>query len=187
MASEPNWELWRHIDSAPLWHFVALLAGLEPDSIRMNWRDDEWKGANEKFATLLRIADSSVRAHKLRCQGYGSDPRQNNVLMPEFLRWAASKGFSIPPELRPLEETGDSSASVSAATTIRGIDELRVLIEALGGPVLGDAAAVRSFAKKAGIMKDGDNPRHTTRTWSRAEIEPKLTVAIESLQQKGLK
>jgi len=108
MAPGPDWELWRHIESAKLWQFVALLAGVDPDSITRRWNrsDDkiEWEGANDSFHRLLRIAVSSV-AHNLACRSYGRDAENNPVLMSEFLRWAQSKGFPIPPELRPPEGT----------------------------------------------------------------------------------
>lgn len=86
-----------------------------------------------------------------------------------------------------MGRTGTTAASASAADSIEGIDGLRDLIKALGGPVLGDEAAVRSFAKKAGIMKDGDNPQRTRRTWRRAEIEPMLKAEIESRRQREAK
>ncbi|WP_143177371.1 hypothetical protein [Cystobacter ferrugineus] len=193
MASEPKWEKWRLMDCARLYEWVALLARLDPDSIRVDenlyaWSTVHFRVADENFWDLLRIAESSVIAGTLTCHLSSLERAgMSEVLMPEFLRWARSKGLTIPPELAPAEGIG-TAASAADATSIQGIDGLRDLINALGGPVLGsDPAAVRSFAKKAGVMKDGDNPLRTPRTWSRAEIEPMLKAAIESWRQRETK
>jgi hypothetical protein len=190
MASEPDWDMWRRIDSAPLWQFVALLAGLDPDSIEPKQdriEHNEWRGTNEDFHRFLTIAVSSVQAHKLQCQAYGSTPWRNRVLTSEFLRWAQSKEIPIPPEWKPLpEETGDTSAGVVVSTRIEGINGLRVLIKELG-LTLGHDAAVRSFAKRAGIMRTGENQQRRRLSWERSEIEPMLIEAIKDRLEKQTK
>jgi len=148
--------------------------------MRWNRNNDtiEWEGANESFHRFLRIAISSAHAGKLQCQSSGANTSRNSVLMSEFLRWAQSKGLPIPPELKPQEGAGKARADAGTSHHIEGIKGLRDLIAELG-LALGDDAAVRSFAKKAGIMQPGDNPSHEKRSWDRAEIEPKLREAIK--------
>ncbi|WNG38762.1 hypothetical protein F0U61_37645 [Archangium violaceum] len=193
MAPEPKWETWRRMDCARLYELVALLARVEPDSIEVeydyeSWPQERFLVESERFHDFLRMAESSVSARTLACYG-GSSARaaMNDFLMSEFSRWALAKELPIPPELKWAGGTSTVASSASDATSIDGIDGLRDLIKALGGPVLGDAAAVRNFAKKAGILRDGDNPKRTKRTWMRAEIEPMLTAAIESWRQSGNK
>lgn len=194
MAPEPKWETWRLMDCARLYELVALLARVEPDSIRVEDDDDaSWPRkrflvASERFHDFLRVAESSVNAGTLACLNGGLYWEcMNEVLMSEFLRWARSKELPIPPELKSAEGTGTAAGSASDATSIEGIDGLRDLIKDLGGPGLGDPAAVRNFAKKAGILRDGDNPRRTKRVWSRTEIEPSLTAVIERWRQSANK
>ncbi|HYO65154.1 MAG TPA: hypothetical protein VEU33_03645 [Archangium sp.] len=192
MASEPKWEKWRRMDCAPLYKLVALLVRLDPDSIGFedvehSWDEKRFRIRDERFIDYLEMAEASVSAGALACRVTNLFHRagMDEVLMSEFLTWARSKKLPIPPELDPVEGTGTAAASASDATSIEGIDGLRELIKALGGPVLGDPASVRNFAKKAGILRDGDNPKRTKRTWRRAEIEPKLIAAIESWRQSG--
>ena len=217
MAPEPDWELWRYMDRAHLWQLVALLAGLDPDSIShgpMSWiirtpkdfNRVEWNGVNENFHRLLRIAESSLAARSLACITLDYPTCRSYVRLPEFLRWAHAKGLRVPPELQPPGRVptppagaGDTArskelvapaevqppgrpgvvpAGAGVSTRIEGIKGLRDFIAKLG-LTLGDEAAVRTFAKKAGIMQAGDNPAHEKRSWDRAEVEPKLREAIK--------
>lgn len=195
MEPEPKWETWRRMDCARLYELVALLARVEPDSITYEeyyeegWLRIRFLTESERFHDILRMAESSVTAGTLSSHNgcITSLAILSNFLMSEFSRWALAKELSIPPELKWAGGTSTAAGSASDATSIEGIDGLRNLIKALGGPALGDDAAVRSFAKKAGIQRDGDNPKRTKRTWIRAEIEPRLIAAIERWRRSGNK
>ena len=179
------------MDSARLYEWVALIAGLDPDSVsaveeRFSPGRTRLQGVDENFKTLLQIAEASMRARTLVHHGNSLElPVRSMVLRSVFLTWARSKGFPIPAELTSVEGASTATANASDATDIKGIKGLRALIKELGGPVLGHDAAVRSFAKKAGVMRAGENPKHEKRTWKRAEIEPKLIAAIEKWRQSG--
>jgi len=111
--NEPNWKKWGRKDTAPLWQPVALLSGLDPDSLSGQRVDDGFVfRATEKFRELLDLATSSIKAKKLRAL-YPIHPQLYcffDVEMPEFLRWARSKKLDIPSQL--LEVIGASQVAV---------------------------------------------------------------------------
>jgi len=179
------------MECARLYEWVALIAGLDPDSVRaveerFSPGRIRLQGVDENFKMLLQIAEASMRARTLVHHGNSLElPVRSMVLRSVFLTWARSKDLPIPAELTSVDGAGTAAANASDDTTIKGIDGLRAFIIELGGPVIGDPAAVRRFAKKAGVMADGDNPQHLPRSWKRAEIESKLMAAIEKWRQSG--
>jgi hypothetical protein len=63
--------------------------------------------------------------------------------MPEFLRWAASKGFTIPPELKLPDRTETALTGPATSRRIEGYKELMPFCEAHGLEFGSERAALR--------------------------------------------
>jgi hypothetical protein len=184
MASEPKWEKWRRMDSARLWQLVALLDRREPDSIVIG---DEsvltFHNTGLGFEDILAIAESGVAAGTLSCLDAGSTAHSmRTVLMSEFLRWAQSKGLSIPPELKPPEGTGPTSTGAAASSQIKGTKEFMKFCE-VRGLVFGSERAARAFIENAEIKPIDEHAKKGRRVYDAAAVEPK--VLAESARRKN--
>ena len=174
---------WGRMDCATPEQLVNLLCRIDPDS------SPEIESTRQaKYEQVLEITLAAIRARTLPLlkDVPGQLTREfdiaelrapSRVKTMDFLRWAHAKRFSIPPPLKRLLSS-DIRPRVAEDERIVGIRGLRTLIRE-NGLILGDDAAVRSFAKSAGIIIDGDNVRHEKRWWSRKKIVPLIRKAIE--------
>jgi hypothetical protein len=181
MASEPNWEKWRRMEAAEIWQFVALLDRLDPDSIvteQSYMFSLQFWNASQRFHDIRKIAESAVEAGTLRCLSIGLWDCTSMVLMSEFLRWAQSREFPIPPELKPPAATGSASTGAAASSQIKGVKAFREFCEARGLVLNSDRAAY-AFMDKADIEPIDGHAKKGRRIWDAAAIEPKVNAESE--------
>jgi hypothetical protein len=109
MAKErlPNWAKWNHIPEVMLWQAIALSLNIDPDVAERSY---SWKAegtlTNESkdFKDRLDVLLANFGRHPLLkpTRLSLSDREEGALLLSLFAAWAASLGWSIPPELKAL-------------------------------------------------------------------------------------
>lgn len=163
---EPDWEMWRLMGSVEVWRAAALMLRLNPDSL-IPRIGGEYEGANKEFYRLLRVIHSNTGEIAFESLSLSSSD-EHRVKLSVICRWAAEKGFRVPPELLvPRESSGGKPSAVEggqAGESYVTEKELRYALEAEGFKIGGEVR-FRRLLRKAGLTKEGDNPENRPRTF----------------------
>lgn len=177
---KPNWEVWANVPAWTAWEAVALSLDIDPKKVKLN--GNAWMSAdvNSDFPhqegrtfddrlIVLRRNLSSLQLHK----SLSHRPDYSELNAGDFVRWALSLKWTIPPEMAALADRPSPKPErrqidkVQDLTTTERNSLLKLVIGMAVGGYGYDPSAARSTSapdivadlEKAGVRLEADTVR----------------------------